>query len=172
MALTVGTDTYISLADTWTYLAENYLSTDSKLLAWIALQDADKEVLLRKATRLIDSQPVAGVKATSSQTLAFPRATYTDYADYSGTYSDDGAYPGYRAQSGVPSAVQYAQVEIALVLASGTPTRLAMQQQGVKSYSIGNLSETLGGAGIMARIPSAEAVALLRPYLAGALEIR
>jgi len=33
MALTVNTDTYISLAESMAYLEEHYLSTDEKLIA-------------------------------------------------------------------------------------------------------------------------------------------
>jgi hypothetical protein len=166
--LTVGTDTYISLTDAALYLSNYYTSTDAKYTAWSALSDSDCEVLLRQALQIIDRQPFTGVKAFSTQTLAFPRAMHSDWM-YALNYIDQNT--GLYSQTAVPDAVKYAQCEIAITLAEGKSTRMDLQQQGVKSYSIGNLSETFGAFGATNRIPSAKAAALLKPYLAGAVNI-
>ena len=168
MALIVGTDTYISLDDAQEYLSENYISTDEKLIAWNALSDMDKEILLRKALKTIEAQPYAGFKACSTQTLEFPRAIYTmipyDVYEPSGIWPDN-----WYVQSEVPSTVKYAQCEIAFETASGTSNRVKLQRQGVKSFSLGNLSETYSGASNS--IVSHEAKELLKPYIGGGYRI-
>jgi hypothetical protein len=168
MAFVVGTDTYISLADAQTYINDHYISTDSKLIAWNCLSDTDMEVLLRKALSVIDKQPLVGYKATSTQTLEFPRAIYTEVPteiyDPIPTYGDN-----WYVQTAVPSEVKYAQCEIAVSMASGTSNRVNLQRQGVKSFTLGNLSETYSGA--QNSILSYEAKELLLPYMGGGVRI-
>ena len=168
MALIVGTDTYISLDDAQEYLSENYISTDEKLIAWNALSDMDKEILLRKALKTIEAQPYVGFKACSTQTLEFPRALYTSIPQ--DIYAPSQIWPdNWYVQSEVPSAVKYAQCEIAFETASGTSNRVKLQRQGVKSFSLGNLSETYSGASNS--IVSHEAKELLKPYIGGGYRI-
>lgn len=168
MSLTIGTDTYISLDDAQDYLSENYISTDEKLIAWNALSDMDKEILLRKALKTIEAQPYVGFKACSTQTLEFPRALYTSIPQ--DIYAPSQIWPdNWYVQSEVPSAVKYAQCEIAFETASGTSNRVKLQRQGVKSFSLGNLSETYSGASNS--IVSHEAKELLKPYIGGGYRI-
>lgn len=159
--LTIGTDTYISLEDCDTYLYKNYLSTDAKYLQWKSLfgDDSDKEVLLRQAAKIIDSQPLQGFKVSSTQTMAFPRIFYTEHNNDKGWYS----------QPVVPSEVGFAQCEIAIQLAQGKSERLELQRQGVKSFSIGNLSESYTGK--QSTIPCYEAKQLLEPFMNGGFRI-
>jgi len=166
--LTVGTDTYITLTDAQVYLSENYISTDEKLVAWNELSDTDKEILLRKALKIVDSQPYTGFKVQTTQTLEFPRAIYT-MIPYD-VYEPSGIWPeNWYVQSEVPDAVKYAQCEIAFEMASGTSNRVKLQRQGVKSFSLGNLSETYSGASNS--IVSHEAKELLKPYIGGGYRI-
>lgn len=165
MALVVGTDTYISLADAKTYMTANYMSTNARLAAWTALSDADKEIALRNACRTIENLPIAGAKAYSSQTLQFPRILYTSVGGNYRAEQGGATYPHVYEQLTVPVAVGYAQVEIAAQTAQGGSTRLALQRQGVTQYSIGNLSETFGKTALSA-IGSEEAQILLSPWMA------
>ena len=168
MSLTIGTDTYISLDDAQEYLSENYISTDEKLIAWNALSSNDKEVLLRKALRVVESQPYTGFKKYTSQTLEFPRAIYTSIPQ--DIYEPSPIWPdNWYVQSAVPNAVKYAQCEIAIEMTSGTPNRVKLQRQGVKSFTLGNLSESYSGA--QNAIISQEAKELLRPYIGGGQRI-
>jgi hypothetical protein len=169
MALTVNTDTYISLADCDTYLAANYISTDAKYVAWAALTDANCEVLLRKAAQTIDRQPLAGYKYISTQAMAFPRYTYSESADDNTNLHPLLRANGYYCDGTVPDAVKYAQCEIAIELAQGSNARADMQRQGVKSFSLGNLSETYTGS--QNSIISHEAKQLLVPYLGGGFRV-
>ena len=157
MALTVGTDTYLSLVDADEYVDENFVTADAKYIAWKALTKSDAEVLLRKSARIIDMQPVQGYKVSSIQTMSFPRVMWTD------------AVNGF-TQYDVPDAVKYAQVEIALSLAQGnSEERSDLQAQGVKSFSLGNLSETY--AGKSGGVISQRAKELLAPFLGGGFRI-
>lgn len=170
MALTVGTDTYIDLEDAEAYIVDYHLSTDKLVTAWHGIVDDDKEVLLRLAAKKIDCLALVGSKASTAQTMEFPRAVYTEYdferIEVAYTYLDDSYY----IQPAVPDNVKYAQVEIALQLAYGIPERVSMQMQGVKSFSLGKLSESYSG-GYNSLTISPEAADLLAPYLARSVRI-
>lgn len=65
----------------------------------------------------------------------------------------------------IPDAVRFATLEQAIFLANGGGNRAKMQSEGVKSYSIGDLSETfVDGAGGRIAI-SAEAKSMLSGYI-------
>jgi len=168
MALTVGTDTYISQADATTYVSNYYATTSAKYIAWAALTSDNKDAYLRSALLILERQPFAGLKVDLDQTLSFPRALYTDVQEYNYnalfTYGEN-----WYEQSAVPDSVKYAQVEIALYLLEGVPKRVELQRQGVKSFSLGNLSENYG-SGKNNKLPY-EAKELLSPYLAGSVRI-
>lgn len=166
MTLIVGTDTYISLADSKTYATAHKISTDATLIAWDALIDTNKEILLRKATQIIDRQRLTGIRAIWNQTLEFPRVTYSDYQSNT-WYSPDWWYPLALTLT-VPDAVKYAQCEIALSLINGVSERAQMQREGVRSFSLGGLSESYAGG--QNRL-CFEAMELLAPYLARSVAI-
>ena len=167
--LVVGTDTYISAADATAYIAKYYPTTDAKYVAWAALTETNKDIVLRRAARTIDNLRLVGIKAISTQTLQFPRSLPTSVNDeYNGTITLNW-YDGYYTQTEVPASVKYAQVEIALQLSVGEPKRIELQRQGVKSISIGKLSETYGGGRYA--VISHEARELLAPYIAGSVPI-
>jgi len=159
MALIIETDTYISAVDAATYIAKNYISSDEKLLAWDALSASDIDVLLRKAAQVIDRQPLKGTKAVYTQLMAFPRRLR----------SYDPSLQLFIPEVVTPDAVKYAQVEIALDLMTGPSKRTELQRQGVKSFSVGSLSENYG-SGKANPLPY-EAKELLKPYLAGGVQI-
>jgi len=166
MTLTVGTDTYISLVDAEIYVSTHYRNVDPEFKAWGDNIDTDKEILLRKATQAIDRLPFVGVKSTSVQLLEFPRALYTDYANYGVNVIF--SFEGMMVEVDTPQAVLDAQCEIALDLAKGNNERADLQRQGVKSFSLGKLSESYGS---VKDISSFEARKLLAPYTAGSVRI-
>jgi hypothetical protein len=167
MALTVGTDSYISLEDANTYLNGYHLSTDADMVAWAALSDEHCEILLRRAARLIDRQPLRGVKALTTQSMAFPRAIATLYGSMNLNtyfYGDE-----WFVQSAVPEEVKQAQCEIALDMTNGVSERVKLQREGVRSFSIGHLSENYVGQ--TNEVLPIEAKTLLAPYLGGGVSI-
>ena len=117
--------------------------------SWGETSDADKEKALQQATKEIDRQLLKGRKTTDTQELAFPR------------YPDEE----------VPETVKEACCEIALALLErGNSQRHKLQQEGVQSFTLGNMSETYApGAG--RGLISQEAKELLRPWLLGGVNI-
>jgi hypothetical protein len=135
---------YVSLAE-----ANEYFSNRLHADAWAEASDADKDKALAMATKAIDRQPLSGRKTDTAQTLAFPRHPDTE----------------------VPDAVKEACCEEALVLLErGNSQRRKLQQEGVQSFTLGNMSETYApgaGRGLL----SQEAKELLRPWLLGGVNI-
>lgn len=129
--------------------ANEYFSNRLHVDAWSSASDADKEKALAMATRMIDRQLLKGRKTDPAQPLAFPRHPDTE----------------------IPQAVKEACCEEALaILESGNSQRRKLQQEGVQSFTLGNMSETYvagSGRGLL----SQEAKELLRPWLIGAVMI-
>ena len=135
---------YVTLEEANTYFASRLHAE-----AWTAAADVDKQKALKQATRAIDRQLLIGRKTNPEQELAFPRYPDTE----------------------VPEAVKEACCEEALaILESGNSQRRKLQQEGVQSFSLGNMSETFA-AGAGKGLLSQEAKELLRPWLLGAVNI-
>ena len=135
---------YVSLAE-----ANEYFSSRLHADAWAEASDADKEKALAMAAKAIDRQPLRGRKTNPEQDLAFPRHPDTE----------------------VPEAVKEACCEEALALLErGNSQRRKLQQEGVQSFSLGNMSETFA-AGASKGLLSQEAKELLRPWLLGAVNV-
>ena len=116
---------------------------------WGETSDADKEKALKQATKEIDRQPLTGRKTADDQALAFPR------------YPDEE----------VPEAVKEACCEVALALLErGNSQRRKLQQEGVQSFTLGNMSETYA-PGAERGLISQEAKELLRLWLLGGVNI-
>ena len=132
-----------------TEYANEYFSGRLHAERWGETSDADKEKALRQATRAIDRQLLKGRKATDTQELAFPRYPDTE----------------------VPEAVKEACCEEALALLErGNSQRRKLQQEGVQSFALGNMSETYA-AGTGKGLLSQEAKELLSPWLLGSVFI-
>jgi len=144
MPLQIGIESYVTVEE-----ANEYFAGRLHAESWGETSDADKEKALKQATKEIDRQLLKGRKATDTQELAFPRYPDTE----------------------VPEAVKEACCEIALALLErGNSQRRKLQQEGVQSFSLGNMSETYtpgAGRGLL----SQEAKELLRPWLLGGVNI-
>lgn len=164
MALIVGTDSYVTQAEATAYVVANYATTSAQLIAWTALTSDNKDAYLRQARRAIDRQRLVGIKAVYKQTLEFPRAIHTE--------SDINNLPtgylmheiGWMIQTSVPQSVKDAQVEESLSLVSGVSARQSLQRDGVKSFSLGNLSESYGSVSTI-RLTSYEAQQLMAEFI-------
>jgi hypothetical protein len=180
MAITVGGNSYISIADADTYMTENYVSTSTELTTWNALTDGDKEIHLKNATKRIDRQIIRGIRAIDTQTLEFPRAILSKhyYDDDNVTGVNVSRHSGYIVEEEVTQRVKDAQVEEAMTLSvEGTSVnkRTKLQQQGVKSFRIDDLSETYG-SGLSSSYNSTQFISntakeLMKYYLAGSVAI-
>ena len=142
--ITVGENSYIDIEGANEYF-EGRLHAES----WFEADDSTKEKALKQATKTIDRQRLNGRKTNPSQPLVFPR------------------YP----DKEIPEAVKEACCEEALALLErGNSQRRKLQQEGVQSFTLGNMSETYapgGGRGLL----SQTAKELLKPWLLGAVNI-
>jgi len=129
--------------------ADEYFKNRLHAESWGQADESTKEKALKQATRAIDRQLLRGRKTNPEQELAFPRHPDTE----------------------IPKEVQEACCEEALaILESGNSQRRKLQQEGVQSFSLGNMSETFA-AGAGKGLLSQEAKELLRPWLIGAVMI-
>lgn len=157
VTLTVGTNTYVNLAD-----ASGYIDTMYDYAAtWAALSADDQARALISATKAIDGLRLQGYKCSDTQALAFPRVLASPYP------TSDHDHITY--QDAVPQVVIDATCAEAAAIASGS-TRDSLRADGVSEYSIGTLKEKLSGG--RTPLKSREAVRLLRPYLLRAVPIR
>lgn len=142
--ITVGENSYIDIDG-----ADEYFAGRLHAESWSGADSETKEKALKQATKEIDRQPLTGRKAADDQALAFPR------------YPDEE----------IPVAVEEACCEVALALLErGNSQRRKLQQEGVQSFTLGNMSETYApgaGRGLL----SQEAKELLRPWLLWAVKI-
>ena len=146
--LTVGVDSYVTLADANNLAAANFLSSDKAYQFWINLSDSDREVLLRNSCRAIDNLKFDGRRKNTSQILEFPRVNQTisglGYRLFIGQLYDNGLYSSPGADGGL-SLVKQAQVVNAVF--AGYYNNLATRQiainiQGITNRKTGPISES------------------------------
>jgi len=151
---------YVTLEEANAYVTDHFMSTNMTRVAWESLSDADKLVLLRNSYRAIEMLPFRGRKTDSTQSSAFPRWPSTD----------------------VPTQIKDAQIANAIVLSDKSSQEDVehynkLRIYGVKSYSIGNLSESFGSVKegsntfVQKGIYSQEAIRLLDSFLGGGFRI-
>jgi hypothetical protein len=132
-------------------IAEALPAADAGRAAWETLDTADRGAYLMRAMLALEALPYRGKRTEAGQGEAFPR---------------DG-------QTEVPEAVCRALALEACALAAAAADADARRQlmaQGVKSFSLGSLSESYERAG-GSTLMSAMAKALLRPYVMGVAPI-
>lgn len=113
---------YATVEQANAYVQNFYSSADSLRLTWEALSDGDKQVSLNRAEQVIDMLPFNGKPKYKDK--AFPRKPNEEYS---------------------LKQAQVATIELAVQqLNSEAKERFELQAQGVKSYRIGDLSETFG----------------------------
>jgi hypothetical protein len=112
---------YATVEQANAYVTSYYGSTDNIRVLWEALSDADKQVLLNRAEQVIDLLPYRGKPLEHGK--AFPREPNKELS---------------------LQRAQVATIELAVQTHGNIESqeRLALQKQGVKSYKIGDLSET------------------------------
>ena len=112
---------YATVEQANAYITSYYSSTDNIRVLWEDLSDEDKQILLNRAEQVIDLLPYSGRAIEKDK--AFPREPNKELS---------------------LQRVQVATIELAVQTHGNTEfqERLALQKQGVKSYRIGDLSET------------------------------
>lgn len=165
VTITVGTNSYISLAD-----ANTYFNARLYCDAWTTSTDDNKSKALLMATAKIDRQRLKGEKVDDSQTLQFPREIFVG-RNYMDAYRGEGWY----TEDAISQDVKNATCEEALkILQNGASAnqRLELQQQGVKRFKLGNLEEEYNGtSSTVEKLLSLEARLYLKKYLSGVAPI-
>ena len=148
-----GMNSYVTLHESDRYVNSRYSGSDPLRMSWDATSHDDKERLLVRACAIIDALPFHRRKKDARQALSWPRVGIPD----------------------VPEGIRHAQIELALWEAlrasgdaSGEPNRAGLISQGVTSYSIGDLSESLdGNRAAQGAMQCPSAALLLRPFMGG-----
>jgi len=158
--MTVGIDTYVTVAEADEYISTHYRSNSKDRKRWNELETEDKEVLLVNACTELETLPFQGRKAVVDQPLSFPRLPM-QYG---------------RTDEGAPANVKAAQIELALWLSDEEKQveiaqRVELQGQGVQSFSVGNLSESYNAPITHAALKCSKAKVLLSRYLNGGYAI-
>ena len=154
---------YVTITD-----AQTYLATRLYIDEWDEASPAKRTAALAMAQREIDALPLLGVRATTTQTDAFPRC-YTVRADryngLEGNTIDTSVY----TDTLVPQCVKDAVCEEALALLKyGDSERVKLQEQGVTAASRGDLHETYSPrTGLISPI----ARGLMRPWVQGVVSL-
>lgn len=133
---------YATVVQANEYVQNYYSSSDSMRLAWEKLSEADKLVSLNRAEQTIDCLPFTGRSVTEDK--AFPRYPDTE----------------------IPKEVTCATIELAVqTLDAEARDRYEMRRQGVRSYRIGDLSESFSDADVAASGVDAYAYSIVFPFL-------
>ena len=131
---------YATIAEANEYVKSFYSSTNSLRVLWEGLSEEDKQVLLNRAEQAIDSLPLKGCALGSGK--AFPRTPFQETS---------------------LERAKIATIELALQRQDEeAEERYKLQRQGVKSYKIGDLSETFGNT---TGTTSSIVLSIVRPYL-------
>lgn len=150
MPVIVGTNSYVTIAEADTYLADS-----ARAGAWAFLGTAQKTSALITAARMMETVTWQGTKTNSSQALAWPRAGVID------------RYGNAVDSVAVPNDIKNGQIELAFDL-SQDPTIATKENSGSNVASVGagsaNVSFFRPVAG--SRFPFAS-WAILGPYASG-----
>jgi hypothetical protein len=174
--VTSVSDSYVATVEA----ADAFFATKQSAATWSlsTTTSAIKAKALQEATQIIDSLPLAGYRFESeyikngaqydlnqdglTQTLQFPRVI--DGVTVSYDYGTDLPI--------VPQSIKDACCWEALAIvetsnSTATSKRRGLQQQGVKSFSMGDLSESYSGVSIESQhgLQSDKAYKLLRKFL-------
>jgi hypothetical protein len=135
MPLTLGTDTFTTLAQ-----ASAYLSRRLHAVAWATADEAAREGALVMATAMLNRERYRGRITDAAQRLAWPR---TGLSDREGRPI---------AADAVPAEIAQATAELALVLIATdlTDDRVRLHREHLRSEGIGASQATY-----TARVPSA-----------------
>lgn len=113
---------YATVEEANAYIVSYYSSKDTLRVAWESLSDEDKQVMINRSERSIDQLPFTGSPLNS-----------------------DSLFPMHPNPDRSISQVKIATIELAIrSLDEEYKSRYDLQQQGVKSYEIGDLKETFG----------------------------
>lgn len=167
----VGVNAYSDMEEADAYFAARLYAD-----AWTQASADDRARALITGTSSIDGMMLAGVPASSTQAMGFPRIlpfrpdSGLYYQPIMGASGAAAFFPAAVIESTVPQAVKEACFEEALALLKyGDSERVRLQDEGVTAISIGKLSESYGAR--RGKLSSA-ALDLMRPFLLRGAPVR
>lgn len=180
MSLSVGTDSYVTLAEAEELISSYFTSSDGTRKVWNNTSSADKEVALRKSCRAINNleKSFSGRRKNSGQTMAFPRVKTVIAGVYAlpfvsqihDNWIDQSAY----ASDGIQEAklAQVVNAVYSLSLAGARDSALDVNVRGLTSRRVGPTSETYNtknqySSDIMIGIYTKEVYAILNAWVGG-----
>lgn len=165
--LTIGADTYVSVAETTKYIETIYGDDSTVYSYWDDLETSQKEMYLRKSILQIEALPFTGKRKYNGQTLEFPRTNGSVQVTLSGNI-----------ESEIPTYVKYAQIDNAIAMFniaenSENKQRINLQKNGVKSFKLGEFSETYGdnASSSLYNVADQEVISYLKQWLSGGYKI-
>lgn len=166
--LTVGVDTYVTVQEAEEYLRNLPLCHEISMYSHFLLQPtASQENSLRLSCLQLETLSYVGRKSNPEQKLSFPRYI-----------------PPHSPTDEVPLLIKYAQIELAAALCDTKSIEKKefydnLKSYGIKSYSMGNLSETFSSTGAALscatsaeNLISARARQFVQPFLVKGVSIR
>ena len=154
MALTVGTNSYVSLAE-----ANAYFTDRIDTAAWTAADDTMKSQALVTATCILEDEPWTGYVSSRTQNLAWPRTGY--FYDPS-----DGLFRNLSELGDVPDRVKKATYELAYHLVNNDG--LLDSTSGVDSIRVGEIElRGLSGSASSPSVITRTVAVQINPLLEG-----
>jgi hypothetical protein len=135
MAITVGTDSFLSVGDADSYMAARLYST-----TWSGATTSDKERALRMATSMLCREKWQGSITSQNQLLSWPRQGAID------------AEGRAIASTVIPQPVRDATAELALALLGENLTEND-GNRGVRAVTAGSVKVEYAGAAPVRRLP-------------------
>lgn len=152
MTITVGQDSYTTVAE-----ADAYFNETLKAADWAAVGDK-KEICLKMACRKMEPLHYTGYKAVSTQPLEFPRHWAAAIPAAIQQFIND--------PQPTPEDIKHAQAELALWIYQNQNNQiLKLQQMGLKSMSMSNESYSFSDSGAIGPTPCIEANEFLNKWL-------
>lgn len=166
--LTVGVDTYVTVDEAEEYLKNLPLSSKISMYSNFLIQSPEtQENALKLSCLQLETLSYVGRKSNPDQVLSFPRYI-----------------PPHSPTDEVPLLIKYAQIELAAALCDSKSIEKKafydnLKSYGIKSYSMGNLSETFASSGAALscatsaeNLISARARQYVQPFLVKGVSIR
>lgn len=172
--LTVGTDTFVSVADANAYITKYYTPDTDRYQAWNELTTEDKETYLRQACQELCKLNYRGVVYTAFQPLPFPRFMGDDWVmAYRELIAPEAIL--YPEMQEIPQDIISAQIEEALELSAPSADTEAFNARNgaLDSYTIGHLSEHYKSSVTETEqvLRSVKAQSLVAIYVKGAYDV-
>ena len=181
MGLEVGVNSYITVEEANSLIADNFPSIDEARMMWNSLTDKDKESMLIRSCRGIEDLDFNSNPLTTKQNLHFPcqsrnRVPGVTYVLYVSQFYDNSLNDGHRGNSG--KSLEKAKLAQAINAAYGAllnkenTSQIRRSVSGLTSKKAGPIAESYGNTNVntfsrdmMSGIYTKQVYTILKPWL-------